>query len=322
MSINASSIQTGGVNPWSVVNKTAEVAVKSEQKVLLSVRVASAFRYAINSIKGFCKFTGSSRFPNGLKLANIVTIPYSIYQIGKSTRELFRGPKNERADAALNITAHAGNIGDATSTFAEGLGAVGAVAVTALTWATPLLGVGLALQTAGMAMTAKSMHETHRFKQIFKEEAGLSKDVSDYTLEDYRKGITAIEEKRNEQKFFISKHFGVDEDKFAESLVEIDSKAQSLLSSDEADEVLQGKKLLQDTMKTLNQRMISKNRFGALSLVIGVVSYIGVGLLFSPVPAVGFTVLALAGIASIVAYKVDRTVTKRFEQELGMTVVR
>lgn len=309
--------QTTLNNPW--VDGKKDRSILKSHAVTISVKVTSVSRWAINCLKDAFKYSGSAKFPNGLKLVNILTVPIHIYHIIKSVPKLFSSSKSERADAGLNITTQVGNIGDAVATFSEGLGAVSAVALNALNWTPALFGVGVALQTAGMAATMKNMVERHKFKKLFNDSSALTKKVNDYALEDFRNGIRLIEQKRITQEQFISKHFGVDENRFVDNLIEIDLQAQVLFASQNPEEVLKGKQLVHDTMKTLSKRMTNLNRSGAVNLVTATVGYVGLAALFSPAtPAVGFGILALSGGASIVQYAIDRKVTKRFERKLGM----
>lgn len=302
---------------WTAQGKKTVLDTVQSDKVLLSVKVGNVARHTINFLKEFFRSGTPGMFPNFLKVATVVTIPYNLLQIVESIKDFVKSRLIERIDAGLNIVANVGAIGEAITTFVEGLGVIGAVAVNALSWLTPVMGVSLVFQTAGIGMTIKSMRETSRFNKIFQETAGLKKDVSDYTLDDFKNALNMIGEKRIEQDKFITKHFRTDENKFADRLLAIESEAERMIASNDAHEVLAGKRLLQTTMQNLSARMSNKISSDVLSLISGAISYLGVALLFTPVPGVGFGLLALSGAVSLTGYLVDRKDTQHFENALG-----
>lgn len=295
-----------------ILDKVAKV-----EHVSLSVKVASAARYAINCFKEALSKANESRFPNCMKLAVIAMLPFYLFDMVQAIKSIAGAKLLERIDAGLKIVANIGAIGDAISTVAEGLAAVGAVALKAIKWATPLFLVSLPFEAFGMVVTGKSLGETHRFKKLFDQETGLAKKLEEYSMEDFRRGLTLIDEKCKDQKQFIAKHFRTNEEKFADRLIDIETKAHALLDSGDEQQVLEGKKMLKTTMELLSKRMSAKIARDSVSLTIDTVGFVGVGLLFSPAVGVGFGVLALSGVASIGNYIADKVITKRFEKRLG-----
>ena len=167
-------------------------------------------------------------------------------------------------------------------------------------------------------------HELNNSLAPIKSMAGTLRALTarDPLPEDWRDdlltGLNLIGEKRIEQDKFITKHFRVDENKFADRLMAIEVEAEKMLASNDAQEVLAGKRLLQTTMQNLSARMTNKISSNALNLVAGVVSYIGVAMLFTPVPAAGFGILALSGAISMAVYIRDRRDTRDFEKAIGL----
>lgn len=292
--------------------------VFTTEKVSLGIKVANVVRYIGCASNKLLNNTKSLPTVGVLKLMNLGTVPLAIYEIGRSVFSAAKASLNEKVDAVLGIISTIGTLGDIASTTAQGLAAVGAVASKAIAWATPLAIASAAVEGVGLFLTIKSLIETHRFSKALKQTAALEKPVEEYSVEDFTKGRLLIIDKQNIEKSFTGKHLKTDSTKLNERLLQIESKAQEMIDSDNPQRVREGKQKLQTMMQSLSQRMTSKKWSNALTILSGIVGLVGLGVLFSPCPPAGFILLAISGVLSMVNFFYEKTRTARLEKSLGI----
>lgn len=300
-----------------VVVDTAK-SITSKEQFLMTIKITSLVRHIGMTSKKMLDNARSLPVVGALKLAKFGLVPFGIYEIGMLIYSAQKVSISEKIDALLGVTAAVGSLGEITANIAEGLTAVGLVAAKAIAWATPLGLICAGIQVANMVLTAKSLAETHRFSKIFNQVARWDRPVEECLLEDYKKMRQLIEKEQTQEKSFIDKHFKTNGDHLIERLQAIESKAQLMLASANPLDISQAKNDLKRTMQALSKRMTTKKWSNALSLLIGAVSFIGVGLLFSPCPPAGFAVLALTSGMSIIQFFVEKMNTTQFEKELGI----
>src|SRR5262249_23731602 len=149
-------------------------------------------------------------------------------------------------------------------------------------WSTPLLLVSLALEAIGMVVHVKAFAENHFFSEKLSREASLQKPADQYTLTDYKLGMTAIEQEQEKDRNFISKHFGCDKEKLMDRLHVIEQSSTALMESASPEDKAQVQKAMHSTMQTLKDRLFTTKLSHAVNVVATAVGIIGVLLLFTP----------------------------------------
>jgi hypothetical protein len=257
---------------------------------------------------------GNNNFLGCTQVFAVIRLPLAIYNIKNAVADFFKKNRSEKVDAVLNVTSEVGSVGDVTATFVSGLQTIGIVAGKALSWITTVGIVSTVLEVAGMIFNIKGISENRIVSNKFTEKANLEKTADDYTLEDYEEGLKFLEEQRIENSNFINKHFGMEENTLAERLVDIEFESKKKLSSENPEEVKEGKQMLFSTMKSLRDHIITKDVSHALSLLAGTVSVVGFALLFvPPVIVVGFALAAFGAAISLTKFVYDKVQRHRFE---------
>jgi hypothetical protein len=294
----------------------------AKRLAVIGEKVLTAIRYTEKTLKSFtreiCLCTPFKLAASISVILTIESLAASILNVGKDCWKSVKISAEEALDTALSIIESVGAIGDSISTFAEGLGAVGAVAVEALSWTTPLLSVSLVLETAGTVYHTKKIADNILFADRFQEVAHLNKPEAEYTLEDYTQGVELIKREHAEGRTRLNKLFGTDEP-LMKRLDAIQAEAKEKLESADEAKQAEGKKLLHSTMKTLKDRLISTKLSSALSIVANTVGTIGVALLFTPAAPVGCGLLvatAMLSIATIISKEIEKA---RFNTALQIT---
>ena len=292
----------------------------------ITATALSAIRYWANATKSFFNIPRERYMFANFKLASLVPIIFTvdnlantIFNLAKDVARSVKIRAGEALDIALNIIGDLGSIGGNVSTLAEGLAAVSVVAIEAISWSTPLLFVSLALEGIGMVYHIKAFAENLLFARALKKEAGLHKEATEFTLEDYKKGIALIEQEREAAKNFIGKQFGVDGEKLMNRLHAVETEAQEKWNSTDPAQKAEAQKLMHATMHTLKDRLVTTKLSHTVNVVATTVGIVGTILLFVP-PAVpvGFALLggtSLGSIANLVNKMVE---TKRFEKALQL----
>lgn len=281
----------------------------------------SSFRYGANASKKLLGFADDVYLLGPLRMLAGIKIPISVTNIFGLSKEVAEGKGMEKADALLNISAEIGDIGDAVSTFACGLGSTGLVAARSIVWATPLLAASVPFEAIGVLVSVKQWVQTYFFGNNFNKMMGSEKAPEEYTLADYRKGLAAMEKGREEKRYYFRQHFNTNEDKLVDRLIDIDLEVAGKLNSQNPEEIKAGQEMLHKTAKTLKGRVSTVNWSRLWGAVAGTVQIIGISILiaspaFIPIP-VGFTFLTVGAVLSIAKFVFDRYMNARFEKAIG-----
>lgn len=290
--------------------------ISHPEKISLLVKVTNLARHIGSSSKKMLDNIKHLPTVGVMKLITLGLAPLAIYDIFVSVFSSIRASTNEKIDVALGVIATVGSLGDTAATTAEGLAGVGAVAIQTLGWLTPLAIVSAALEGVGMILITKSLIETHRFSTLFNEVAALDKPVEDYSLEDFSKARLLVEAKQAQEKTFIGKHFETNSEKLRNRLMAIENEVQEMLMSGDQQLIMEGKRKLQTTMQILSKRMSMKKWSNVLTLLAGAVSFVGLGLLFTPSSPAGFVLLAVSSVISLANFFAGKAITNRFEKDL------
>jgi len=317
-SVNMRAISWSSMAQNPELKKVVSKAKKEINMIPMAIKMASIFRYTVNATKGLFGISKERYTFGGMRLLSFGNIPFAIHNTAKSACNFSKISPNERVDTALQITSHVGSIGDAIGSASQGLASVGAVAVQAVSWASPLAIVSTIIQLAGTVLSVKNYVEIDSFSKELRHQSGLDKDPQEYTLEDFRRGLDLIEKKRNEKTSFISTAFGTNEDKLADRLVAIELEARKALNSGNAEESAKARQNLQETMEHLSKRVTTKKWSISLTILAAAVSTAGFGASFSPAPPAGYALLGIGSLIGLGTYVFNRIKTRHFEASLGI----
>lgn len=315
-SVGANVIAGAAPEPVELVVEAVRTTLHPEKFWLVS-RMAALANYIGNTSRHMLANARNTHISGSLQLFSLGCVPIVIAGIASGLFSSLKTTVNEKIDIGLDIAASIGSLGEIAADTADGLAAVGAVASGAL-WTTPLAIASAVIQGLGMILTTKNLVETHRFSVLFHKESGLSKSLREYSLEDYTKIRQLIVERHEQEKSFVGKHFDTDGGKLVERLLAIETAAKAALSSGISKEVLRGKHMLKATMQKLANKMTDKKWSHSVSLLAGTVSYIGFGVLFSPLAPIGYGMLATSGVISLTNFFMDKFNGWRFEKLLGI----
>lgn len=289
--------------------------IPADKKLSLGVKAVSFFRYTAHAICALVK--APNRKPlEPLKLLFYVNIPVALNNIFNQLGSVRGLTANEKIDTALDVTSEVGRVGDSLATGIEGLGSVGLVNLQPLYWVSPLFIVGVGLQIAGILALSKSLVETHLFSRKFSKVVDLTKKGSDYSVADFTLGLEMVQNRSRKEKSFVLKHFGVDSKKLLGPLYKIKKLAENSFFHSSA-KVGESEDKMKAAMELLSKRLTATKWSKALTILIGTVTLIGVGvLLFTPAAPVGFALLAIGSVAAIRYYFAVKAQTAQFEEEL------
>ena len=222
---------------------------------------------------------------------------------------------SELVDTILNTISDTGFIGDSISTCASGLESIGLVAAKSVAWATPLLVGCLVLEVAGVIFGWKAATETVQLYNKFHQKAALDKKVDDYTLEDYQKAVRYLEKRGEKESTFYGKFFGLDKEKFADRLIDIEFEARAKIAAGQDKDA---KVLLYQTIKTVNNFVISRTISSGMSAVSATsgLSGVSIAMTFPPVAVVGYSLLTFAAVTSLVRCGYD--LVNKYKMENAM----
>lgn len=264
--------------------------------------------------KVFCSDTKFINFIRATELFAVSATPFAFYNIGKGVKELVKGDKQEKIDAALMMTSELGTIGDAVASFAGGLHTIGAVSETAVAWAGPLAIASAALSLASIASNARGLWQSHKLKKNL-----LGKqNKKEYTVEDYTKTVGFLQAQKD---CVLKQHFNIKGEKLKTKVNEIWKDAERKLSSGDAEKVKEGHSKMGVMLKAFKDRIFSKKMCHILSIVAAVVSTVGLGVLFfTPLAPVGYSLIALGAAISVGKFFYNMVKQYRFKKALGLPV--
>lgn len=274
--------------------------------VIVNIANAKTFSYMLNFV--FDTTAASSSQWKGqewalkairdAKLLAAVTIPVALYSVIRDGYEVALG--TEKIDASLRVAENLSWLGDSTATVISGLEVTGAIPEGAV--AATFFPISIAsgcLATATIALNARRLYQN---QQLLKEMNAQGSDDQVLTL------LTSKDE------YFLNKNFNVEGGKLKTTLQEIQTLAQNKLSGGDA-HASQG--VLQQTVRSLKERISTKNWSHALSILSSTVTLIGMSiLLFTPLSPVAYSLMAAAALVSVIKFLYERRALKHFATTL------
>ena len=277
--------------------------------------VINGARYVANATKEVFGVSNDQYLLGPARLISGGTVLMKINTIAHSIFDFFKGNWNEKIDNSLVVISEVGAIGDAISTFAQGLESVGAVAAKSILWATPLLIVSMGLEVAGIALGLKGLVETHFLaSKLFK-----GKKAKECTIDDYHEAMCYMEKRREKERFFDRKFFKADQ-RLGDRLSEIEVEAENKLSSSDPRVREQGANLIRRTVSALKGRLTARIISYAVGIVAAITCLVGLTILLA-VPSLqplGFALLAVGITLSLGRCGYDFVSDYRFKKHLGL----
>lgn len=300
------------------VTLSALAAAPASQKVSVATDLINSVRQTSHAALGFCRSPARPCEP--LKFVAILNAPFCIYDMAQAAKSIPGSSNNEKVDAALNLTSGVGTLGLISTSIAEALASVGAVAARGLAWVTPLAIVCGALGIADLVRTGRQWIEGRRFSKDFKRAISIKKPTEDYTLTDFQRGVGLLESKHVKEKSFIEKHCDIKGSVLLERLKRIEQLAIPIFASGNQQEINKCKQTLKSTMELLGKRVTKSKWSKPLKLLTDTVGLVGLGLLISPLTVVGLAVLAPLSAYSTGSAIAKIREMKQFELKLDILV--
>lgn len=214
------------------------------------------------------------------KIVAISAIPFALYNIVIESGNLVN--HGSKVDAALRLTESLGWIGDYSSTFIQGLHALGAVGEGALTASFALSVVGTCFAASTLVLNAKHLRYG---EQLLKRMHG-GEQAAD--------SLRWISRRSPEALFW---HFGMEADQLKKILL-----ANRTPESAET------------TLEALKGRVQSKNLSCKLTISSSSIYLVGMAiLLFTPFFPIAYGLLATAAILSVIKFICEWKASNRFE---------
>lgn len=278
--------------------------------------LVNSARYIANGTKELFGVAKDDYLLGPARLISGVSVMMRVNNIAHSIIDFVKGGHNDKADSLLSMVSDLGTIGDAVSTFAQGLESVGAVAAKSILWATPLLIVSMGLEAAGLVLGIKGIVETYLLShKLFKD-----KNPKEYTIDDYQEKVNYLEERRVKERLLDRKFFRVDREQLGDRLLDIELEAKRKINSENPLEKEQGENLIRRTMKTLKGRLTTRIISYAVGVVAAATCLVGLSILLA-VPGMqplGFALLAVGVVVSLARCGADFALDYRFKKAMKL----
>lgn len=285
----AKSVDVGFVSAWDIQEPKKQPQGVSELSSIIKNHasyISSAFQSTVALIRNGCLSMGNA----GGKIAasrlfSVGKLPFALYELKNQIKTAYSSEdKEERWLSGFGAVETLGDIADTTTTFAEGLKAVGAVTEHMIRWSTPLFMVSIPLSAAGIAASSYGLYKT------WKSSAKLSETVKGCGL------ACALAELGCKSDTYLSRHFRVEDPTVFRRRI---SRISQRISSGDKKAIEKGSELV----KELKGRATQQIRSHALSILASTVATIGAVILlfaaFTPVGQALFAVASLIGLFSL-----------------------
>lgn len=271
--------------------------------------LGGAVRFPVDATKTVSKISKATlNAYRGLKLASIVAAPFVAYGLVKGTIGLVKG--GDRLTSALEVTSNVSAALDISSTFAEGLQAVGAVTEAAVAWSGPVLGVSAILSIASIALSSIGLHKAYKFEKGIN--GALDGKKKGFDAKDYTKLLKHLTTLSNGT---IRGNLGIKGEKLKPRLEAI---RKNLHSANEAERTAAETKMEKVT-KTLKGRVKSKIHSHRMSIAAGIIAILAVAIFLFAAPVfawIGFALMTVCCVMSIAKFIQDQVAAKRFKKAL------
>lgn len=224
---------------------------------------------------------------------------------------------SEKVDRGLVTTSIAGTFSGIIASTVKGLTRVGLASPKVTAWATPLIFVAIVLHSAGIALKAKSLFETHMFSKTFAKSAAVKEKVENYTIQHFSSAVALINGRSECERHFVKMHFDIDSEKLKSSLKKINAQAEKIFNSNDSHAKENCQRRMKRTVELLDERLLTIKKSKALVLTVALVSIVGtIVLMTTPAAPVGLALIG-AGIALEVGhYFKIRSLKEKFERDM------
>lgn len=289
--------------------------VLQKDTAVFGIKLASAARYSQVCIDEAILQKFGKHSLRYLKGTGFLNGYFALQAIKPRITHFSKETRSDKVDSAITIISKAGVFGESVEASYSFLNEVGLI-TNAAKWSRPLLVVCLGCEIIGSALAVKGLVTAHQISGSLEKQ--VKSDKNELSLEDYRKSIKVILDKRDASQDFIKEFIHQDEALIAHRLMVIEANAAQKLKSSNPDEVAQARKSLKGTAEALKTRMEQNKNINRISLVAAAVSIAGSFVLFlTSLVALPFGMFAGAGLLSLgntYGYK------KRIEDQFKKTI--
>ncbi len=295
---------------WTMIPVPKKEDIKTGMTLAGIARNTEGF---INAIRG----SGNTHLHH-LKCLSALKGIFSLQDIADVIKKMPNATTLKNIENTLSIVSKTGDVAGAAKSMASFLKGVGAVSKSAIAWTAPLGIACIPLEVIGLGLDIKALVKTCRFASKLTQAAVLEKQTEDYTEEDYRSGMSVIENQRKKDKGFIKANFSKDETQFAHRLMMIEACAKERIASANPDVKKEGKEILKTTMETLSKRISTKKWSQTLSLIASIVGLVaGLILTFTPLAPLGLALVIGISVFSLgKKFIYDKRKEKQFNKDI------
>lgn len=302
---------------YDLAAQPAKEQLLTKETVRLPMGILSTFRFSEIVVKGAADLKYTGYYLGKIKALAGLKIVLTVSDLGAQIAEFPKDTTPDKIEGVANIIERAGTAADATTTFVFFLEAIEAVGKVGR-WTRGVEVFYIFTESVSIALSIKKLVETHGLSN--KLELVVKKDDSEeqFTLEDYRKGMKLILDKRQTSKNFIKEGLHSDEPMIAHRLMTIEANAEKKLKSYDKAQVAEGRRTLKTTMESIKARINSKKWSHRLDILISAVTIIGCVILFcSPISPIGWALLAVATIVCLTnTYYHKKRIEEQFRKSL------
>lgn len=268
--------------------KSKAGAVVNERNTKLTVTVGGAVRHFGNAIKILAKLPSNRIQLNGLKLLNILKIPFIIRDLGNLEKEIVSGHRRtpeQVGDLSLGTLGTVGDLIESVSSTGGGFAAVGLTSAVAQATFSIMGYIALPLLFCGYVVSVKNLVQSC----VLKYKLHHAKDLT--------AAIQILDAKQKENDKYIETHLGVSGITYLEKLRDINNVAlQSIGGATPTQDQEEQKKAMDILKKRVNQVVTSNS----LKVVVGTSVFVAVGLGFTPVtPAASAIISGVCAVAKV-----------------------
>lgn len=258
-------------------------------------------------------------------LFDAMIVPFIIANIATQGRCFIKGQSSARIDSAIQLINDMGLLGRSVTIIGMGLASIGGISVKILDWTPSLFVATAVLSFASMAATYMTHLKMKNFEQRFAKIAQLNDSANETSLETFQTSIEFIKaanltiSKGVKDQDFVAHALGCTTEKLEIRLLEIKKEAADKLASTKVEEQQAGKRLLNNTLRTLKGHIHHVSSNAKISAIVSAVGLVASIVLFATPIAPLSCVIASAGLAANLGILIHHKVVEyRYAQSLGL----
>lgn len=252
----------------------------------IAVRAFDHFRFGCNAAKNIF-------FVN--HFAQMVFLPVKGVEFVQNCASFPKIDRQKQIDAVLKICNNFREIIESAGSFAVVLERVKAIPSRLLEpLATPFVITLSALSIFSVASNVRTCMKVKRLMHELNQAEEKGKIDGKLTHASYKAMLNVLENEQFKDENFISNIFNTTQDQLKEVFAEIDLKISKKLSSNNSEEIHEGQKILENSVKSLKGRVKQNIFSSAFAITSSVVNIFGTAMLLAlPIAPLGWVVLGV-----------------------------